>query len=248
MKILSACIASICVLSGVCSAEIADADFKKAFEKYLATEQGQEQIGGALKTYMQKEQERAQKEQEARQEAELEKQFKNPIKIEIGDAPTKGPDNAKVTIVEFSDFECPYCSRGASTIEALLKEYPNDVRVAFKNLPLPFHKNAEPAARAALAAGKQGKFWEMHDVLFANQKQLNEALYEAEAKKLGLDMKKFKADYESEELKKQVEGDAAQARKIGISGTPGFSVNGVLVKGAYPVPHFKKIIDRWLAK
>jgi protein-disulfide isomerase len=195
---------------------------------------------------MQKQQAAAEKAQAEKAQAELEEQFKSPVNIELGDAPVKGPANAPITIVEFSDFECPYCARGASTVEEVLKAYPDKVKVAFKNLPLPFHKNADPAARAALAAGKQGKFWEMHDLLFENQRGLNQAYYEASAKKLGLDMAKFKADMESEAIKKQVKDDAALAKKVGISGTPGFSVNGVLVKGAYPFAHFKQIIDRWL--
>ena len=132
-------------------------------------------------------------------------------------------------------------------MKEVLKNYPKDVKLVFKNLPLPFHKNAEPAARAALAAGKQGKFWEMHDKLFANQKKLNEAFYTSTAKDLGLNVETFKKDYASDELKKQVKDDAAQARKLGIQGTPGFTVNGVMVKGAYPFDHFKGIVDRWLS-
>lgn len=248
MKLLISALLGLFFFSGTAFAEIADADFKKAFEKYLATESGQEKIGEAIKSYMQKQQLEAQKAAQQKQQADLEAQFKNPIKVEVGKSPTKGPATAKVTVVEFSDFECPYCKRGAETVEQILQAYPNDVQVAFKNLPLPFHKNADPAARAALAAGKQGKFWEMHDLLFENQRGLTQAYFEESAKKLGLDMAKFKTDMESEEIKQQVKDDAALARKIGISGTPGFAVNGVLVKGAYPFPHFKQIIDRWLQK
>ncbi len=250
MKFKHYVVAAIFALTSITSssaAEISDKDFSAAIEKFLKTDAGQEKIGEALKSYMQKQQESARKEQESRSAAQLEEQFKNPVKIDITNAPVTGPANAKVTVVAFSDFECPYCERGAQTVHEILAAYPKDVKVAFKNLPLPFHKNADPAARAALAAGKQGKFWEFHDALFANQKSLGEELYLAEAKKLGLNIEKFKKDMDSPEIKKQIEEDSAQARAAGISGTPGFAVNGVLVKGAYPFAHFKQIIDRWLA-
>ena len=244
--ILSLVLASAIFMGTQAYAEISDEDFTAAIEKYLETEDGQAKLGSTIQNYFQKQQNQARKKQEQAQAKAMEEQFKNPVKVDVGSSPYKGPKDAKVTVIEFSDFECPFCSRGDKTVKQILENYPNDVKVVFKNLPLPFHKNAEPAARAALAAGKQGKFWEMHDKFFANQKGLNEELYMSTAKELGLDMEQFKKDYESEELKKQVADDAAQARKIGIQGTPGFSVNGVLVKGAYPYEHFKKIIDRWL--
>ncbi|MCB0317866.1 MAG: thioredoxin domain-containing protein [Bdellovibrionales bacterium] len=149
-------------------------------------------------------------------------------------------------MVEFSDFQCPYCKRGADTMAEVLKAYPNDVNLVFKNLPLPFHKQAGPAAKAALAAGKQGKFWEMHDRLFNNQQRLSAGFYEEQAKDLGLDVEKFKTDLNDPELEKQLKADMDLAQKHGISGTPGFFVNGVEVRGAMPVDHFKGIIDRWL--
>ena len=226
--------------------EISKEAFAKAMEAYLETESGMEKIGDAMQTYFQKQQQKAQAERAKQEEQALEDQFKNPIKVDVGNAPTKGPKDAKITIVEYSDFECPFCSRGANTIEEVLKAYPNDVKVAFKNLPLPFHKNAKPAALAALAAGRQGKFWEMHDVLFQNQRALTPELFNSTAEKLGLNMDKFKADMAHPVLSKQVDDDAKEANKIGITGTPGFVVNGVLVKGAYPLSHFQSIIDRQL--
>jgi protein-disulfide isomerase len=133
-------------------------------------------------------------------------------------------------------------------MDDIVKAYGDKVRVVFKNLPLSFHKNAEPAARAALAANKQGKFWEMHDAFFNNQRGLNEEFYMTTAKNIGLNVDKFKADMNSDEIKKQVQADMELAKKHGVSGTPGFSVNGVMVRGAYPLDHFKGIIDRWLAQ
>lgn len=227
-------------------AEVSEQEFSKYMEKYLASDKGQEKIGETVKDYFQKLQESARKEQQAKADAEVENQFKNPVKIDAGNSPVKGPKDARVTIIEFSDFQCPYCSRANETMDELFKLYPKDVKLVFKNLPLPFHKEAKPSALAALAAGKQGKFWEMHDKLFANQQKLSAEFYESAAKELNLDLAKFKKDMESKELEKQVEEDMAIAQKHGINGTPGFFVNGVAVRGAYPVDHFKKIIDRWL--
>ena len=162
--------------------------------------------------------------------------------------PVIAPTDAAVTVVEFSDFQCSFCSREKDRMDYILKEYPGKVKVAFKHLPLAFHPQAKPAARAAVAAQKQGKFWEMHDQLFNSQDQLSEELYPQLAKQLGLDLAKFKADYDSAEVAKQVEEDAALATKLGIQGTPGFFVNGVEVRGARELPYFKKLIDRWLQK
>ncbi len=226
--------------------DISNEAFAKAMEAYLQTESGMEKIGDSMQAYFQKQQQKAQADRAKQEEQALEDQFKNPIKVDVANAPVKGPKEAKITVVEYSDFECPFCSRGASTVEEIMKAYPKDVKVAFKNLPLPFHKNAKPAALAALAAGKQGKFWEMHDILFANQKGLGEELFLSTAKQLGLNIDQFKKDLADPALAKQIEEDSKEAGKIGISGTPGFVVNGVLVKGAYPLSHFQTIIDRQL--
>ena len=226
---------------------ITQVEFVKAMDKYLETDSGQEKIGNSMQEYFMKQQKKAQEDRAKEEQKEMEEQMKNPVKIDIGNSPVKGPADAKITIVEFSDFECPFCSRGANTIEEVLKAYPEDVKVAFKNLPLAFHKNAKPAAIAALAAGRQGKFWEFHDVLFKNQRGLNEELYLNTAKELGLDIEKFKKDLTDKEIIASIEEDEKLARKLGISGTPGFSVNGVLVKGAYPFDHFKGLIDKMLA-
>ena len=237
---------SLLLISNLAFAEIDAKEFEAALKKYLESEEGQTTVGSTVESYFQKKQAQAKQQQAKKRAEQLEEQFKNPIKIDAGNSPSKGPADAKVTIIEFSDFQCPYCSRADKTIKQVLEAYPKDVKVVFKNLPLGFHKQAEPAARATLAAHKQGKFWEMHDALFANQKGLSEDLYMKQAEKLGLDMDKFKADYNSDAIKKQVQEDAKLAAQHGITGTPGFFVNGVAVRGAYPFDHFKMIIDRWL--
>ncbi len=158
-------------------------------------------------------------------------------------SPFKGPQHAKVTIVEWSDFECPYCSRGASVAHEIMKAYPKDVKFVFRHQPLTFHKNARPAAQAAMAAHKQGKFWEMHDKLFANAKALTEENFLAWAKELGLNVDKFKADLASAEIDKQVTEDSSDGHKVGAGGTPTFFVNGRKVSGAQPFESFKSIIE-----
>jgi protein-disulfide isomerase len=159
------------------------------------------------------------------------------------EGPSKGPSNAKVNIVEFSDFQCPFCSRVVPTVEQILKTYPNDVRVFFRHNPLPFHPNAPLAAEAGVAAAEQGKFWEMHDKMFANQQNILRPDLEKYAGEIGLDVGKFKAALDSGAGKKKVQEDLAAATQIGVQGTPNFYVNGRNVQGAQPFDEFKKVID-----
>ncbi|MDY7230771.1 DsbA family protein [Hyalangium rubrum] len=169
-------------------------------------------------------------------------------KIEVGKAPVKGPANAPVTIVAFSDFECPFCGRVVPTLKALEEQYGNKIRVAFKHQPLPFHANAKPAAAAAMAAHEQGKFWEYHDKLFANQRALDRASLEKYAEELKLDMGKFKAALDSGKFNAQIEADSAEGSRVGANGTPTFFINGRTLVGAQPVDAFKRVIDEELKK
>jgi len=114
-------------------------------------------------------------------------------KVEVDKAPRKGGQAPKVTLIEFSDFQCPYCSRAKNTLDELLKIYKDNLEISFKHFPLPFHNNAMPAAIAAVAADQQGKFWPMYDKLFANQQNLEAASLEKYAQEIGLDLAKFKA-------------------------------------------------------
>src|SRR5204863_8142160 len=120
---------------------------------------------------------------------------------------SKGGKQPKVTIIEFSDFQCPFCSRVEPTMDKVMEEYKGKVRVAWRDLPLPFHPNAMPAAIAARAAGEQGKYWEMHDKIFANQQSLDRPTYEKYAQELGLNMAKFKADLDASKDKGQIEAE-----------------------------------------
>ncbi|MBX5484406.1 MAG: thioredoxin domain-containing protein [Myxococcaceae bacterium] len=170
-------------------------------------------------------------------------------KIDIpADAPVRGPKHAKVTIVEWSDFQCPFCGRVEPTLAQILKTYGNDVRLVWRNQPLPFHQNAKPAAEAAMAAHEQGKFWEFHDKLFANQRSLDRATFERYAQELGLDMNKFKAALDSGKFSAKVEADAAAGAAVGANGTPTFFINGRQVIGAQPFESFKAVIDEEIQK
>ena len=165
------------------------------------------------------------------------------FKVPVGESFAKGPKDALVTIVEFSDFQCPFCSRANPTLDKVANEYGDDVRVVFKHQPLPFHKDARLASKYALAAGEQGKFWEMHDKLFANSKALKEDQLKSYASALGLDQSKINAYIESGKPEKIIQEDQALARKVGANGTPTFFINGKQLVGAQPFPAFKQVID-----
>ena len=174
--------------------------------------------------------------------------YKVPLK---GDEPQKGPDDALVTIVEISDFECPFCGRVEPTLKSVEDKYGKDVRVVWMNNPLPFHKNAKPAANAALEAhaqkGDKG-FWAMHDKMFANQKALTTDNLEAWAKELGLNAAKFKKALADDKYGKRIQEQQALASSLGARGTPAFFINGRNLRGAQPLPAFTAVIDEELAK
>jgi protein-disulfide isomerase len=183
--------------------------------------------------------------------AEAEKgpeQDKTVFKVDPGSSPSKGPKNAPLTMVIFSDFQCPFCKRVEPTLTQIEKEYGGKVRQVWKNYPLPFHNNAEPAAEAAMAAGAQGKFWEMHDKLFENNTALERPNLEKYAQELGLNMSKFKADMDASKYKSQIEAETKEGQAVGVNGTPAVFINGRKISGAYPLETFKKIVDEELAK
>jgi protein-disulfide isomerase len=165
-----------------------------------------------------------------------------------GESPWKGAKDALITIVEFTDFQCPYCLRGDSTMDQILEAYPTQVRLYVKNNPLPFHKNAFRAAQAALAANRQGKYWEMHKLLFNNSKTLSEENIQSFAKQIGLNMEQFKKDIEDPQIKKQIEADKVQAKEVTATGTPTFFINGRKIRGAQKLEAFKAVINEELAK
>lgn len=166
--------------------------------------------------------------------------------VAVGDAPTRGSERAEVTLVVFSDFECPFCAKFAQTIKEIEGELGGKVRVAWKSMPLPFHPHAEPAARAALAAARQGRFWEMHDRLFANARNLTDADLEQHAAAIGLDLTRFRADLQSAPITEQVARDRQQAAALGVTGTPTLFINGKILAGAQPVASVRVAIEEEL--
>ena len=158
-----------------------------------------------------------------------------PAAISLEGAKFKGKTTAKATLVEYADFQCPYCVRALPMVNEILKKYPDDVRYVFKQLPLvSIHKFAEPAARAHLAAGRQGKYWEMYDVLFANARALDDASLMKYARDLGLDMARFEKDFNDPTIKQEIDKDVAESQQIGVSGTPTFFINGYQLPSTDP--------------
>lgn len=163
-------------------------------------------------------------------------------------APALGPKQARVKIVEFSDFQCPFCSRAVLTLKQIQTAYPKDVQIIWKNFPLEMHPKAPAAHAAAEAAHRQGKFWEMYDLLFANQKELEPEQFEKYATQLGLDVARFKTDYASADVRARVEADRKEGAALGITGAPGFFINGRFLYGAQPYEVFKQMVDTELAQ
>lgn len=178
-----------------------------------------------------------------RQLEAIKKNLEKPTSVDLSKAVVLGKPNATYTLVEFADFQCPYCIQVHPTIQALLKKYKDQIRFAFLSLPLPSHEQAQPAAQAAWAAGKQGKFFEFHDRLFALQGKIKPEDYETIAKDLKLNLDKFNSDRDSEAAKAAVQADVKQAMEIGLTGTPSFVFNGVLLQGALPLEDFEGVID-----
>lgn len=192
--------------------------------------------------------------EEAKAKAEAAAHRNEELAAATAGLPTRGNPEAKVTIVEFSDFQCPYCARGAATMEQVLEKYGNDVKFVFKNFPLDFHPWARPAAIAAVCAGKQKDeaFWSLHDKFFANQKEINPTNVLDKAKEFlagsGIDMDAWATCAENKEsdaykaADATVSADQALGQKHGVSGTPGFFVNGRFVNGAQPLTAFEPLI------
>jgi protein-disulfide isomerase len=168
--------------------------------------------------------------------------------ISLADEPVRGPADAPVTIVEFSDFQCPFCQRVGPTLQQVEEEYGERVRIAFKHMPLSMHPKAPDAHAAAEAAHRQGRFWEMHDKIFGNQREMSPEKYAEYARELGLDLERFERDRASPEVKERIEADKRVADGLGVSGTPAFFVNGRFLSGAQPFESFKEVIDAELAR
>jgi protein-disulfide isomerase len=172
-----------------------------------------------------------------------------PPRVAVAEAgrPARGPDDAPIRIVEFSDFECPFCLSANPTIAQVLETYGDRIRLVYRHFPLTIHPNARPAAEAAACAAAQGQFWRYHDRLFGDQTQLEEADLKRHAAELGLDAPAFDACVDGRRYRQDVDADIAAGAAAGVSGTPAFFINGRLLSGAQPFEVFKQIIDDELA-
>lgn len=170
------------------------------------------------------------------------------VEVQAGSSPRWGNAEAPVEIIEFSDFQCPYCTRGAETLEQVKKHYGDKVTVVYRHFPLPMHDRADEGAAASECANEQGKFWEYHDQLFANQRAMSDDDLRSYARTVGLDMQKFEECYTSGRHVATVERDVEQGRQVGMTGTPGFYINGRMLTGAQPFDAFKQVIDAELER
>ena len=170
------------------------------------------------------------------------------VEVEVANAPTVGPTNAPITIVEWSDFECPYCSKVVPAINEVKAKYGEKVRIAFRHFPLSFHQKAQKAAEASMCAHEQGKFWQMHDAMFGNQQALGVDQLKAKAAELGANADQFNSCLDSGKYAQQVKDDISAGTAAGVSGTPAMFINGRMVSGAVPFEQLAQIIDDELAR
>jgi protein-disulfide isomerase len=171
------------------------------------------------------------------------KVLEDPVPIPVDGSPVKGPVDGRITIVEFSDFECPYCSLAVKEVYSLMAAYPNDTKLIFKQFPLSMHPNAPLAAAASLAAKEQGKFWELHDLMFANFRKISRDNVLIWARQIGLDMERFKNDLASTKYESVIKKDVADGEAVGVYGTPAFFINGKRYNGPVTSESLKPILD-----
>lgn len=172
-------------------------------------------------------------------------------KVEVAITPddsVKGNPEAKVTIVEFSDFQCPFCAIVEPTVKKVLETYGDNVKFVYKNFPLPSHENAQPAALAALCAKDQGKFWEYHDTLFENQESLKVTDLKKYAADLGLKTQDFNGCLDNKKYQNQIQADLNEGNRVGVRGTPAFFINGRPLSGAQPLENFQAMIKEELKR
>lgn len=237
------------------AAPVSDADVQAYFDANKGKMGGKtmEQVGPQIKQFL-----AGQKETEARNAILTQLKSSANVRITLdaprveiklaANDPIKGPKDAKVTIVEYSDFQCPFCSRGAAAMTQVAEAYKDKVRIVFRDNPLPMHNRAVQAAEAAQCANEQGKFWEFHDKLFGNQQGMSDDDFKKHATDLGLNVDAFTACYTSGKFKADVQNDMKEGGQAGVTGTPAFFVNGRFVNGAQPFEAFKTIIDDELSK
>lgn len=188
------------------------------------------------------------KKREEDEKKKLEESFDKPLVAEIrSDETFRGPKDAPITLVEYSDFECPFCARGFQTVMDLMNKFPGKIRFVYKHLPLSFHEQAMISSQyyEAIRLQNEKKAFEFHDEIYKNQAKLKNGVsfLDATAKKVGADMARLKKDVNSAEVKARIDADVKEAGSFGMQGTPGFLLNGVPVRGAYPADYFIGLID-----
>jgi protein-disulfide isomerase len=166
------------------------------------------------------------------------------IPLSLAGAPSVGPANAPITLVEFSDFQCPYCAVAAPELHRVMRAFPQQIRLVFKQFPLDIHPLAPLAAAAAVAADKQGKFWDMHDAMFARRHSLDRDGLLATAKDLGLDMEKFTADLDSDKVKAVIAQDMREGDQVAIQGTPTLFINGQRYNGPLNLLALRTVLEQ----
>ncbi len=234
------------------SSEAVSEEAVKAFFEQNKARMGSatlEQIGPRIRRFLEERQENDAKESYVaalREKAGVAVKLVAPRVEVVADGPSLGRADAPITIVEFSDYQCPFCKRAEPILKQVIERYPDKVRLVFRHFPLDqIHPRARPAAEAALCANEQGKFWEFHEKIFAGS-GLEEADLTGYAAAVGVDPEKFKACVAERRFKDKVDADAAAGREAGVSGTPAFFVNGIMLSGAKPVEEFSAIIEREL--
>ena len=168
--------------------------------------------------------------------------------VSADDDPFMGPADAPITIIQFAEYQCPYCGKAGESVKQVMEEYEGKVKMVFRDFPLSFHDRAVPAAVAANCAGEQGKYFEMHDQMMANQRSLTEEDLTKYATNISLDLDKWKTCRKDPKHEAEVKKDMADGAAVGVSGTPAFFINGIMLSGALPFSQFKEIIDRELDK
>jgi protein-disulfide isomerase len=168
--------------------------------------------------------------------------------VAAANGPSKGSKSAPIEIIEFSDFQCPFCQRADPTVQQVLSTYGDRIRFVYRHYPLPNHPSARPAAEAAACANEQGKFWQYHDRLFANPSKLADGDLKQHAAELGLNAAQFNSCVDSRKFRPQVDADLKAGEEAGVSGTPAFFINGRMISGAQPFDVFKKVIDEELSR
>lgn len=237
------------------STPVSDADVEAWYNNNKARTGGKtlEQVADQIRSFLV-----TQKETDAKAALIKELKKKHGVKVTLdapridipisASEPSKGPADAKVTIVEYSDFQCPFCSKGAATVKQVQEQYADKVRIVFRDNAMAMHPRAAPAAEAAQCANEQGKFWEFHDKLFGDQKKMTDDDFKQYATDLGLDTEKFNACYSGGKYKEEVLKETNGTRDLGITGAPAFFINGRFLSGAQPIDAFKAIIEEELER